>query len=93
MLLRCKQHYLFRNPNTPMASGSLGVPTWPEFTSTEERFLELNDADRINVIQTPDRQRIDKVISAILSARKQQTDTETFTGTVNIVTHLSPTSR
>ena len=81
------------NPNTPMASGSHGVPTWPEFTSTEERFLELNDADRINVIQTPDRQRIDKVISAILSARKQQTDTETFAGTVNIVTYLSPTSR
>ena len=48
----------------------MGIP-WPEFTLNSETFLEFNSKG-VQEIATPEKERLDRVIRTIFSARSQQ---------------------
>jgi len=51
-----------------------GTPTWPEFTTENNQFLELNSKN-IQVITTPNKVRLDK-LKVLQKARKVQKDAD-----------------
>ncbi|KAF6027323.1 CES5A [Bugula neritina] len=57
------------NPNVPVALPE-GTPTWPEFTTESDSFLEINN-NNIQVITTPNKERLMK-LESLRDARKLQ---------------------
>lgn len=47
------------------------VPVWPEFNTDTMQFMELNSAG-YQIIQTPHKDRLDKVRNDLFSARIHQ---------------------
>lgn len=58
------------NPNLPDGLPG-GAPQWPEFTLNEGQFMEFK-SDGSEVIATPEKDRIDTIISEIFSDRTDQ---------------------
>jgi len=54
---------VLRNPNVPVALPE-GIPTWPEFTTESDNFLEINN-NNIQVITTPNKERLLKLGSLL----------------------------
>ena len=48
-----------------------GLPAWPEFTSDDSRFMDLNTKGS-KVTAIPNQQRIEKLFSAVFPARSKQ---------------------
>jgi len=68
--LRIKHNFTFsRNPNVPVALPE-GTPTWLEFTTESDSFLEINN-NNIQVITTPNKERLMK-LGRLRDARKLQ---------------------
>ena len=63
----CCELLLFRNPNHP---NKLAVD-WPQFTTGTGQFLQFKSGDT-KVIDTPNKERYDRVIRDLFSARRRQ---------------------
>ena len=47
------------------------IPKWPQFNKETNQFLEIN-SNKIKVITTPNKERLEKIQSHVYSARKHQ---------------------
>lgn len=70
----------FRDPNRPI---SASIP-WPSFTKDNEIFLEFNSKG-IQEITTPHKDRLDKLLTTIFSARKQQVAADKAPGMTHFI--------
>ena len=60
----------FRDPNKPVALPS-GIPEWAQYDTVSNNFMELN-SNGTKVITTPHKERLEKVIANIFSAKNKQ---------------------
>ena len=58
-----------RNPNAPTRPSSF--PEWLQFTENSEQFMKINSFSP-EMIETPNKQRLEKVQSQLLEARDAQ---------------------
>ena len=65
-----KPIYYCRDPNKPTALPS-GIPEWPQFNTASNYFMELN-SNGTKVITTPYKERLEKIVENIFSARLKQ---------------------
>ena len=63
----CCKFLVFRNPNQP---NKLAID-WPQFTTEKGHFLQFKSGDT-KVIDTPNKERNDRVIRDLFSARRRQ---------------------
>ena len=60
----------YRDPNKPVALPN-GAPAWPTFDTVSSKFIELNSVST-KVIATPHKERLEKIVTNIFSARSHQ---------------------
>ena len=60
----------YRDPNKPISLPNR-IPEWPQYDKVSNKFMELN-SNSTKVMTTPYKERLDKVIANIISAKHKQ---------------------